>query len=141
MGGVLLLPRISPLCPTGRLARRLDLVPCGSDYRSRRCAGTNALIVFGVAPDFRNTIIFGTLVVALFLILIVRPTFYIKSTPSLVFWVPFLIHTYTLLAGLTSGVILNPPFLLWISLAMFGTALYLHRATVRSILFKVKPAD
>ena len=100
--------------------------------------GTNALIVFGVAPDLRNTIIFATLAAALLLVLILWPALYTQSTPLLVFWVPFLTHIYTLIAGLVSGVILNPPLLLWISLAMAGLASYLHRTTVRSIWFKSK---
>jgi hypothetical protein len=93
--------------------------------------GTNALIVFGIAPDYRNTVIFTVLVVALVIILLLRPKFYLSPVPALVFWVPFLTHIYILVAGLISGVILNPPFLLFVGLVMIVIAFYLHRPMIK----------
>jgi hypothetical protein len=66
-----------------------------------------------------------------------RPRFYLIAAPSLVFWVPLLTHLYTLFAGLISGVILDPPFLLTISLVMLATALFLHRPTMRQLLTQI----
>lgn len=40
-------------------------------------------------------------------------------------------HLYILVAGLASGVILDPPILLWIGLAMMGIAFYLHGSTIQ----------
>jgi hypothetical protein len=54
--------------------------------------------------------------------------------PFLVFWVPFLTHAYLLVAGLTSGVIFQPPFLLFVALVMLIISFYLHRPTLRQIL-------
>ena len=66
------------------------------------------------------------------LVLSWRPRFLVRPTPALVFWVPFAFHAYFLLAGLVSGVILRPPFLLGMSLAMLALTLYWHRAAVRA---------
>lgn len=97
--------------------------------------GTNTLIVFGVQEDqMRLIVIFGTLAAALATMLALRPRFYLIQVPYLVFWVPFLTHIYTLVAGLIAGVILDPPVLLLISLAMLGIAMYLHLPTIRAIL-------
>jgi len=95
--------------------------------------GTNALIVFGVPTDYRNAVIFTELSLALVVVLALRPRFYLKPVPSLVLWVPFLTHAYILVAGLISGTILNPPFLLWMGIAMFVIAFYLHWPTVKQI--------
>lgn len=96
--------------------------------------GTNALIVFGVPPEWRNTVIFLTLGFALFLVLLLRPKFNLSPLPSLVFWVPFLTHAYVLIAGTISGLILDPPFLLIVGLAMIAIAFWLHHPTVKQIL-------
>lgn len=96
--------------------------------------GTNALIVFGVSPGMRNPIIFGTLAGALVLVIYLRPRFYRHPVPSLVFWVPFLMHAYVLIAGLLSGVILDPPFLLWVGLIMLAIAFILHRPSLGHVM-------
>jgi len=79
--------------------------------------------------------VFVTLILALVLITSLRPRFYLTPAPSLVFWVPFLSHFYLLGAGLVSGVILNPPVLLAMALAMLIIAFYLHRPTIHQILY------
>jgi hypothetical protein len=96
--------------------------------------GTNAFIVFVVPMDYRSAVIAITLVVALVLVFALRPRFYLKEVPSLVFWVPFLTHAYILVVGLVSGIILDPPFLLWVGLLMIVIAYYLHLPTVRHII-------
>jgi carotenoid biosynthesis protein len=96
--------------------------------------GTNALIVFVIPAGYRGLVVAITLAVAFIFVIVLRPRFYLPSLPSLVFWVPFLMHLYLLSAGLVSGVILEPPALLLISLAMIAIAFYLHRPTIRHVL-------
>ena len=121
-------------------ARRTDWVrtwiapPLGYVIGLAGVLGTNALIVFGVPEEYRNIVIFTTLIAALIAVLALRPKFYLSPVPSLVFWVPFLTHTYILVAGLISGFILNPSFLLWMGIAMFAVAFYLHWQTVRQLV-------
>jgi len=93
--------------------------------------GTNALIVFVIPKEYRPVVIAITLIIALMIILALRPKFYLIQVPSLVFWVPFLTHAYVLVAGLISGVVFDPPFLLWVGLIMMMVSLYLHRPTIR----------
>lgn len=95
--------------------------------------GTNAFIVFVVSPEYRGLVAAITLAVALLVVVALRPRLYLTPLPSLVFWVPFLMHLYLLVAGLVSGVILDPPILLLIGLAMTGIALYLHSPTIQNI--------
>ncbi len=92
--------------------------------------GTNAFIVFVVPAEYRLAVIAVTLTFGLVAILVLQPKFYIIPAPSLVFWVPFLTHAYVLVAGLISGIILDPPFLLFVGLAMIVIAFYLHRPTI-----------
>jgi hypothetical protein len=96
--------------------------------------GTNAFIVFVVPMDYRPSVVAITLIIALVLVIALRPRFYLKEVPSLVFWVPFLMHAYILVAGLASGVILDPPFLLWAGLIMIVIAFYLHHPTIHVML-------
>src|ERR1043165_4988352 len=96
--------------------------------------GMDALLIFGVPAGYRNAVIAFTLGGALLVVLALHPRFYLKSVPSLAFWIPFLTHAYILVAGLASGVILNPPALLWIGLVMTLVAFYLHHPTIQNIL-------
>jgi len=91
---------------------------------------TNALIVFVVPPSLRTSVVAVTLILAFLVIVAMRPRFYLTAVPALVFWVPTLTHLYALVAGLISGVILEPPFLLFVSLAIIGVALHLHHPTI-----------
>jgi Carotenoid biosynthesis protein len=92
--------------------------------------GTNTFITFEVPFEDHKLFVPVTLSLALILVISMRPRFYLKPIPSLVFWVPFLTHAYVLIAGLISGVILNPPLLLWIGLLMSAIAFYLHLPTI-----------
>ncbi len=98
---------------------------------------TNALIVFVVPDGLRTPVIASTLGLALAIILTLRPRFFICPVDPLVFWTPLVFHVYFLVAGLISGVILDPPFLLGMSLAMLALAFYLHRPTLRAWLRKL----
>ncbi len=95
--------------------------------------GTNAFIAFVVPFEYQIPVVAGTLILALVVVIALRPRFYLYPVPVLVFWVPVLTHLYTLVAGLISGVILEPPYLLFISLIMIAAALYLHRQTIQQI--------
>jgi hypothetical protein len=96
--------------------------------------GTNVLIAFEIPFEDHKLFVAVSLALALILIITMRPRFYLKTVPSLAFWIPFLTHTYLLIAGLISGVILHPPFLLFVGLAMIAVAFYLHWQTLQYIL-------
>lgn len=97
--------------------------------------GTNALIAF-VVPRGGYLLTIAVLFAGMTaLVLSLRPRFSVRPAPALVFWVPFGFHAYFLLAGLISGVILRPPFLLGVSLVMLALALYWHRASIRAARF------
>jgi uncharacterized membrane protein len=94
--------------------------------------GTNIIIGFEIPVEDHRLFVLVTLLLALILVVTMRPRIY--QPPALVFWIPFLTHAYVLIAGLISGVILDPPFLLWMGLLMSAVALYLHRWTVLQLL-------
>ena len=93
--------------------------------------GTNALIAFVVPRAWYTFSIAFVILGALFLVFIRRPALYQRPVGTLSFWIPFLNHAYLLIAGLISGVILNPPFLLAVSLAMLVIALALHSQSLK----------
>ncbi|HMB22822.1 MAG TPA: carotenoid biosynthesis protein, partial [Anaerolineales bacterium] len=76
--------------------------------------GTNSFISFAVPFESHDAVVLATLILALVFVICLRPRFYLRPVPALVFWVPFLTHFYLLAAGLISGVILDPPVLLLI---------------------------
>ena len=96
--------------------------------------GTNVMIAFEVPFEDHRLFVTVSLALALILVITMRPQFYLEPVPALVFWIPFLTHAYLLTAGLISGVILNPPFLLLIGVAMIAVAFYLHWPTVQQFL-------
>lgn len=97
--------------------------------------GTNAFIAFVIQTGFYRGLATAILLaIALILVFALRPKFYLWPVPSLTFWVPFITHIYVLIAGLISGVILDPPFLLLVGLLMILIAFYLHRPTIKQIL-------
>jgi hypothetical protein len=66
------------------------------------------------------------LIGALLLILTLRPKLHMRSEPVLTAWVPGAFHVYFLAAGLISGIALQLPTLLVVSLAMIVVAALLH---------------
>jgi hypothetical protein len=102
---------------------------------------TNALITFVIPWVYTGLVVSILLTAALIFVVALRSRFYLTPVPSLVFWVPLLTHLYSLFAGLISGVILEPPALLLISLTMITIAFYLHRPSIRQILdsYLLKP--
>jgi hypothetical protein len=93
--------------------------------------GTNALITFVVPVGGYFFTVGLLLVVAAGVVLALRPRLAVRPVHPLAFWVPLAFHVYFLLAGLVSGVIWQPPFLLVVSLAMLLLALYWHRAGLK----------
>jgi hypothetical protein len=93
--------------------------------------GTNALITFVIPWTYTGWTVALLLMTVLIFVLTARPRFYLASVPSLVFWVPFLTHGYTLVAGLTSRVILMPPALVLVSVVMIASVFYLHHPFVK----------
>lgn len=98
--------------------------------------GTNALIVYVIPFRYHSLTILSLIAVALLVVIALRPKFYLTPVPALTFWVPFITHIYILIAGLMTGLILEPPFLLFIGILMTGMAFYLHQPTVRLLFDK-----
>lgn len=96
--------------------------------------GTNALITYQIPFAYHGLTVTLLIVSALAIVLAARPRLYLRSVPSLTFWVPFITHIYVLIAGLIAGHILNPPFLLVIGVAMMAIAFLVHGRTLKHIL-------
>lgn len=96
--------------------------------------GTNALIAYIIPFAFHGLTVIVLLLMALGIVLSLHPKLNQTPGPALSFWVPFITHLYVLLAGLISGVIFDPPFLLYVGLAMTMIAVYLHRPILQYIL-------
>ena len=86
---------------------------------------TNALIAFLIPFAWHGPLVAAMLVAALAIVLAQRPKLP-RGAPPPTWAVPLGFHAYFLVAGLTSGVILQPPFLLVASLAMIVLALLIH---------------
>ncbi len=98
--------------------------------------GTNAFIVFVVPPSYQASLVAITLLIALVIMIALRPKLYVTTPPALVFWIPFLTHMYVLIAGLLAGIILQPPFLLVVGVMMIFISFYLHRSSILAVLTK-----
>ncbi len=117
-----------------RLVRRLPdpmgrwLAPMGGLFVGLAgVIGTNYLIVYVVPRQMYELTIFIVLGLALLSEVLMRPMLVGRPASALVFWVPLAFHLYFLAAGLLSGAIFQPPFLLAMSGLMLGTALVVHR--------------
>lgn len=95
--------------------------------------GTNFLITQIIPWTLTALTVFSLLFASLGLILLRRPRFYLTPVPALTFWVPTITHIYVLIAGLVSGLILDPPFLLFVGIVMTAIAFYLHLPTIRRL--------
>jgi hypothetical protein len=87
---------------------------------------TNQLITYSI-PVASHEIAVGVVILAsLVIVLVLRPR--LKShSAALAGWVPLIMHLYFLAAGLISGILLNIPFLLAVSLAMLFLSVFVHR--------------
>ncbi|HEX3036743.1 MAG TPA: carotenoid biosynthesis protein [Thermodesulfobacteriota bacterium] len=96
------------------------------------CGTTGVLITNELITNIPNDLIhYATIIAvlgsALLLILALRPEVSVQSHDAFAFLVPFGFHAYFLIAGLVSSAILDPPFLLVVSIVMSIIALWLHR--------------
>lgn len=89
---------------------------------------TNALIVYGIPESWRTRVIAATLLGALTLVVWHKPKFLRSHHEPITFWVPFGFHAYFLAAGIVSGVIFKPMFLIWMSFIMLVLSFYWHKA-------------
>lgn len=87
---------------------------------------TNRLIVSIVPRQWYEITITLVIVGALVLILALRPRLVSLPLPAVSKWTPWGFHLFFLATGLISGVILHPPVLLIVSLAMAAIAWRLH---------------
>jgi uncharacterized membrane protein len=95
--------------------------------------GTNALVMNDPLVDYKYFLAI-TISFALLVVITMRPRFIRMSQPGPMFWVPFIIHSYVLVAGLISGVIFEPSMLLIVGLGMTLISMSLHRAKIPHIL-------
>jgi uncharacterized membrane protein len=103
--------------------------------------GTNVFVLNDPLVDYKYFLAV-TISFALIVVLSMRPRFFQTSVPGLVFWIPFMTHLYVLAAGLISGVIFNPSFLLVASLGMILISVSLHRLAIPGILVKkIQPLE
>jgi hypothetical protein len=94
---------------------------------------TNWLISFHIPFKLHWLAVVILILGALGIVIAFHPKFHQQPAPALVFWVPFISHLYFLIVGAISGVIFEPPFLLFVSLLMFVVALLLHQQSIKSI--------
>jgi hypothetical protein len=92
--------------------------------------GTNALITFVVPRWGYLASVALLLVLAASVVVAQRPSLGVRPVPWPAAVVPLTFHLYFLLAGLISGVIFQPPWLLAVSVAMLLLALYWHRGAL-----------
>ncbi|MEW5828746.1 MAG: carotenoid biosynthesis protein [Chloroflexota bacterium] len=102
---------------------------------------TNWFITAIIPFEYHGLVVLLLLAGALGGVAAKRPRFYRFPAPTLVFWVPFISHLFFLVTGLVSGVILDPTFLLGVSLLMFVVALALHRPSIAALLSNLKPSS
>ncbi len=97
--------------------------------------GTNVFVANDPLVDYKYFLAV-TISFALIVVIAMRPRFIRKSQPGPVFWVPFIIHGYVLVAGLISGVIFEPVVLLIVGLGMAMISVSLHRPVIPHILIR-----
>ncbi len=91
---------------------------------------TNALIAYRIPYTWHGPLV-GSLMFAAFAIVVSQRPKLPRGAPAATWAVPLGFHAYFLVAGLTSGVILAPPILLVVSLAMTIAAMAIHGWPVR----------
>jgi hypothetical protein len=87
---------------------------------------TNTPIVNDIPRSLYVSSVVAVLGTALALVILSRPRVDKSSLPPVGTWVPLGFHFYFLVAGLLSGVFIQKPFLLFVSLLMTLIALLLH---------------
>jgi hypothetical protein len=97
--------------------------------------GTNALVMNNPIVDYKYFLAV-TISFAIIVVISMRPRFTRTSRPGSVFWVPFITHSYVLVAGLISGVIFEPSVLLIVGLGMALISVSLHRPAIPYFLMR-----
>ena len=97
--------------------------------------GTNVFAIGNPLVDHK-VFLAVTISFALVVVISMRPRFSRALVPGLVFWIPFSTHIYILTAGLISGVIFEPIFLLIAGLSMAIISVSLHRPALPKFLIK-----
>ena len=92
---------------------------------------TNRLITSISIDLVHHSAIIAVLGGALLLVLALRPKISARIQPASIFLVPLGFHAYFLIAGLISNAILDPPFLLMVSMIMSMITLGLHREALK----------
>jgi len=92
---------------------------------------TNRLITSISIEPLHYSAIISVIGGALLLVLLLRPKISALFQASFIFLIPLGFHAYFLTAGLISSVILDPPFLLIVSVIMILIALGLHRDGIK----------
>ncbi len=93
---------------------------------------TNEFIVHIVPRPAARPVIFVTLGTALAIVAALRPKFDSGRMNSTSFAVPAAFHLYFLIAGIVSGVVFRPAWILAVGLTMFALALWLHAPAIRA---------
>jgi hypothetical protein len=86
---------------------------------------TNILTTLWITRSSNEITAAGVILAAMGVVLGLRPRFNSRPAP-LTGWVPFLVHVYFLAVGLISGVLLDIPALLGVSLLMFFLSVFIH---------------
>jgi uncharacterized membrane protein len=97
--------------------------------------GTNVFVTNDPLVDYKYFLAV-TISFALIVVIVMRPRFSRTSQPGPMFWVPFITHSYVLVAGLISGVIFEPAILLIVGLGMALISVSLHRAKIPHFLIR-----
>jgi uncharacterized membrane protein len=100
------------------------------------CGTAGVLITNRLITSIHNDLVHYSVIIAvlggaLLLVLVLRPKISVMFQGAFIFLVPLGFHAYFLTAGLISGVILHPPFLLMVSMIMCMIALGLHRDALK----------
>jgi hypothetical protein len=91
--------------------------------------GTNVFVTNDPLADYKYFLAV-TISFALIVVIAMRPRFSRPSQPGPMFWVPFITHSYVLVAGLISGVIFEPAILLIVGLGMILISVSLHNSAI-----------
>lgn len=95
---------------------------------------TNAFMAFVIPLDYHGILAILVLAMAIIFIFSLQPLLHQRLVGPPAFWTPFLMLAYILAAGLTSGVIFEPPILLLLTLAMLGVLFGLHAMNIKHMI-------
>jgi uncharacterized membrane protein len=97
--------------------------------------GTNALVMNDPLVDYKYFLAV-TISFALIVVIAMRPRFPRTSQPGPAFWVPFITHSYVLVAGMISGVIFESAMLFIVGLGMALISVSFHISAIPHSLIR-----